>query len=167
LLDVPLAVLGSKRLSNADLGLAQHADVMETILAELGIDTDGMHGKRLDRTSRELAVAQRGDETYQKTISEIRKYDATFDHEHAFSGFVTAGRTENWKYVSGEQEAALYRLPTEDTDVTSRYPEIETRLAEQLDQWQHRHGGRIESDTRAEFDDEIQERLADLGYVVD
>lgn len=67
----------------------------------------------MTRVPPEIAVAQRGAATRRRTIEEIRKYDPAFTHEHDLPGFVTALRTEEWKYVSSDGERALYRLPVE------------------------------------------------------
>jgi len=167
LMEVPIAVRGSESLTGIEFGLAQHSDIMKTILAELGADTEGIQGKRLDRTSRETAYAQRGPETYQKTLAEIESHNPEFDNDHIFSGFVTAARTEKWKYVSGENETALYQLPTENEDVKSTNPERTDRFKKRLAEWLAAQGETEESTAEAEFDDAVQDRLSDLGYIVD
>lgn len=167
LLRVPIGVRGSEFLADVDFGLAQHTDIMQTILAELGVDTTGMDGIRLDRTSRETAYAQRGAETYQKTIDEVESYNPAFDHEQLFDGFVTAARTDEWKYVSGEDASALYCLPDEAVDVTESNPEVHARLEQRLEEWVAAHSELNEADTNAEFDEDVQNHLADLGYIVD
>ena len=165
LLEVPIAVLGSETLSDADVGLAQHADFMQTILAELGIDTDEMNSQRLDKSPREVAVAQRGGETREKTVSEVRDRQPGFDHEHAFPGFSTALRSADWKYVSAEDDIALYELPREDENVASEHQDVVRRFENRLAEWNAEHGQLVKSDEAADFDDDVQERLADLGYV--
>lgn len=167
LIKVPVAVRGSEYLAGIDLGLSQHADIMQTILAELGAETDGMQGKLLHETSREMAVAQRGAETYQKTLSEVKKHNPEYDHEHVFSGFVTALRTNEWKYVSGENESALYKLPVENEDVAASHPDIVDRFESELDQWLEEHDRAVHSTGSAEFDEDVKSQLADLGYIVD
>lgn len=167
LIEVPVVVQGSEYLSGADLELSQHADIMQTILAELGIDTAGMHGKQLDRTTREVAVSQRGAETHEKTLGEVRSHNPSFDHEHVFPGFVTALRTEDWKYVSAEEESVLYRLPVEDEDVKAEHPAVVDEFEERLSGWMEEHGKPVDSSANAEFDDDVKTRLADLGYVVE
>lgn len=166
LVEVPIAVRGSEYLAGADVGLAQHADVIQTILAELGVDTDGMQGQRVDQSPREMAVTQRGGETYRKTMDEVRESAPDFDHEHVFPGFVTALRTDDWKFVSGDDGTALYDLPVEDENVAAAHPSVVDRFESEVDDWLDGHG-RHESTATAEFDDEIRARLADLGYVVD
>lgn len=167
LIEVPIAVRGSESLANIEFGLAQHADIMETLLAELGVDTDGMQGIRLDRSSRQLAIAQRGAETYDKTIAEVETYNPDFGNEHILPGFVTAARTTDWKYVTNERTAVLYELPKEDEDVSSEYPEVGNRLEKELDEWFAEYGDLEETTETAEFDEAVENRLADLGYIID
>jgi len=164
LIEVPVAVRGSEALAGADLGLAQHADVVETILAELGVDTGGMQGLRLDESAREAAVAQRGPETYETTMAEVRSHDPGFDHDHALAGFVTAYRTADWKYVSGDGEAVLYDLPAENEDVAAAHPAVADRLRARLDAWLDEYDDPVLSEAEAEFDPDVRDRLADLGY---
>lgn len=167
LVRVPIAVRGSDYLAGSDIELSQHADVMQTILSELGVDTDGMQGQRLDESPREMAVAQRGAKTHRKTFDEVRKHNPEFDHEHVIPGFVTAIRTKNWKYVSGNERAALYDLPHEDEDVAPKYVSIVDLFEKRLDEWETNHGDVVESNSSAEFDANVRRRLADLGYIVD
>lgn len=165
LIRVPLAVRGSDRLAGVDLGLAQHADIMTTLLDELGADTDGMQGIRLDEAERTRAVAQRGARTHQKTMDAIRKHTERFDHDHVLPGFLTAVRTDEWKYVSDDEDARLYSLPAEDQDVASAHPEVVDQLDAWLAEWLDRHGKTVRSERKASFDEDVQQLLADLGYV--
>ena len=126
-----------------------------------------MQGTLLHEDSREFAVAQRGAETYEKTVEEVRTHDPDFDHDHAFSGFVTALRSEEWKYVAGDEERALYDLPVETEDVSAANPTVADEFATRLDDWLADHEGDHHSSAEAEFDDEVKQQLADLGYVVD
>lgn len=167
LTEVPIAVLGSDALSGADVGVAQHADFMQTILSEVGVDTAGMGGQRLDEAPRRIAVTQRGDETYSKTMAEVRTHDSDFDPDHVVPGFVTALRSDDWKYVSNGDDAALYRLPDETEDVASVNADTIERFEAYLRDWEEDHGTLVESNESAEFDDAVQSRLEDLGYVTE
>jgi len=166
LIEVPIAVRGSHALAGRTLGLAQHADVLQTLLAELGVDTAGMDGRRLDEGAPDVAVAQRGGETCQKTMNEIHKHDPSFEHGHVVPGFVTAYRTDEWKLVAGERDALLYELPDEGTDVSGRSPDTAAHLGEQLTAWLAERDT-VRTTASAEFDDRVREQLADLGYVVE
>jgi arylsulfatase A-like enzyme len=167
LINVPVAVRGSDALAGVDLGLAQHADVMQTILAELGADVEGMQGVRLDESTRDMAVAQRGPETYEKTLDAVREHTPEFEHDHALAGFATALRTAEWKYVAGDEERVLYRLPDESEDVSAENLDVVKRFERRLSEWRETHDRDLQSGERAEFDDDVKRQLADLGYVVD
>jgi len=165
LIKVPIAVRGSDFIAEARGDLIQHTDVMQTILTELGIETSGMQGYNLDENVRGMAVAQRGEETYQKTMSEIREYDANFDHDHVLPGFVTALRTKTWKYVSSGQDANLYRLPDENTNVSDQYSNVAKRFKHHMSKWHDEYGDTVLSNKQAGFDQEAKDLLADLGYI--
>lgn len=167
LVRVPLAVRGSEAIANAEMDLAQHADVMQTILTELGVDTEGMHGRDLATGPREFAVAQRGAETRETTLKEVRSHNPDFENEYEMAGFVTMLRTADWKYVRGEERSVLYDLPDETTDVSSANPDVVEGFESKYEAWMAEHGQRIESTTRREFDDGVKRQLADLGYVVE
>lgn len=167
LIEVPVAVRGSEYLAGSETGLAQHADIMQTILAELDADTTGMQGCRLDETPRRMAVAQRGGQTHEKTLDEVGEYAPGFGHEHVPSGFATALRTDDWKYISAADEARLYRLPVETEDVASDHPDVVGKFEARFEEWMDSHGEPVESTKSIEFDESVQEHLADLGYVVE
>jgi len=167
LIRVPIAVRGSERLSGIEFGLSQHTDVMQTLLAELGIETDGMQGERLDLGSREMAIAQRGDETYQKTTDAVAEHDPTFGNEHIIPGMLTAARTDEWKYVTNGETAVLYELPDEEEDVSARHPAVADHLETELDDWLDEYGTLEEATGSADFDEDVADQLADLGYIVD
>lgn len=167
LIEVPVAVRGSELLANTEFGLAQHGDIMQTLLAELDIDTDGMQGQRLDLGTREMAVAQRGEQTYRKTTDAVRAHDPEFGNEHVLPGLLSAARTDDWKYITNEETAVLYDLPDEEEDVSPEYPAVVDGLDARLDDWLAQYGALEEATGSAEFDDDVADRLADLGYIVE
>jgi uncharacterized sulfatase len=167
LLRVPLVVRGSERLANADLSLAQHTDVMQAILEDLGADTDGMCGRPLTDGSPDCVVAQRGAETREKTLDHIRKTVPDFDHDRGQAGLVTAYRTADWKYVGGDDSAFLYELPDEVTDHSAERPDLVERFGKEVESWLAAHGEPLRNDAAAEFEADVQQRLADLGYVTE
>ena len=167
LIDVPIAIRGSERLRDANLTMAQHIDVMQTALDELGVDTDGMHGRSLPTETPEYAITQRGEETRQQTYTKAREYNEEFDPECVQSGFVTAYRTPEWKFIDSDDAPVLYDLPNERTDVSSEFPDVTADLEDALSTWMNDYAERVITSKRAEFDADVEERLTDLGYVVD
>lgn len=167
LINVPVAIYGSEQLAKLDLTMSQHIDIMQSILTHLDINTDGMQGIDLSEQSRTYAFAQRGSATTQKTLEEIRKYNTEFQHEDVLEGFVTAVRTNDWKYVTNGSEQKLYKIPDEDEDVSQQHEDIVNDLDSVLKEWSEKHSQIMHSDEQSEFDPEVKEHLADLGYIVD
>lgn len=165
LISVPLVVRGSEYLKDMDDQLIQHVDVLQGLMNELDIPTDGMHGITLPEESRQFTISQRGRQTKQKTLDRIHEFNPEFDHEHVHSGLTTALRTEDWKYIRGDEGTTLYELPNEEIDRLDEYPnrtdEFDTGLAE----WIKKYGQPLYSEERSEFSSDVQDRLADLGYV--
>ena len=167
LVEVPIAIRGSEQLRDADLTMAQHVDVMQTLLNELGVDTGGMHGRVFPEDTPEFAVTQRGEKTRQQTYEKAREYDAEFDPSRVRYGLVTVYRTPEWKLVDGDDSTALYELPDERTDVSGKFPDLAADLADSLSAWKDEYADPVTSTKRAEFDDDVKDRLSDLGYVVE
>jgi uncharacterized sulfatase len=167
LLEVPLLVRGSKRLLEADLSLAQHADVMQEILTELGVDTEGMCGRPLVDGGPDVAVAQRGAATKRRTYERVRETTADFEHEATQRGLVTALRTADWKYLRGADSERLHALPDEETDRSAAHPDRLAALRRRLDEWEATVPDPVEGGADVEFEADVEARLADLGYVTD
>jgi uncharacterized sulfatase len=167
LLNVPVLVRGSERLAGADLSMAQHVDIMQEILTELGVDTEGMCGRPLVDGSPDTVVAQRGAETMNRTLSKLRKTNPEFEHEKVQRGLVTAFRTRDWKYLRGADSEFLYELPDEETDRATEEPERLAEFRERLDEWETSIGDPEISETGVEFGASVEQQLADLGYITD
>ena len=165
LISVPLVVRGSEYLKDMDDQLIQHVDVLQTLMNELDVPTDEMHGITLSEESREFTISQRGRQTKQKTFDRVHEFNPEFDHEHVHSGLTTALRTRSWKYVSGDGGATLYELPNEEIDQIDEYPDRADEFDAQLAEWMKEHGQPLYSEERSEFSSDIQDRLADLGYI--
>lgn len=167
LIQVPIIVRGSDQLMSIDEHLIQHIDVLQTILDEVGVPTEGMHGITLPDDSRKFTITQRGSETAEKTLKHIREENSGFTHNLVQSGLVTALRTEDWKLITNGENTDLFHLPNEYNDVSSDYPEYSKELSQKLDNWMEQFGAPIDSNTRAMFSEEVQQQLTNLGYIVD
>lgn len=167
LINVPVAIYGSEQLAKLDLHMSQHIDIMQSILTHLDVNTKGMQGIDLSEQSRTYAFAQRGSATTQKTLQEIRKDNPEFQHEDVLEGFVTAVRTNDWKYVTNGSEKKLYKIPDEDKDVSQQNVDVVNDLNSVLKKWSEKYNQTMDSDEQSKFDSEVKERLTDLGYVVD
>lgn len=165
LISVPLVVRGSKSLRKIDNQMIQHVDVLQTLMDELDVSTKGMHGLTLSKESREFTVSQRGQQTMQKTLNRVREFNPKFDHERVYSGLTTALRTRDWKYISGDEEAALYELPNECANQLGDLPDHADKFDACLNEWMKEYGQPVYSDRSSEFSSTVKDRLADLGYV--
>lgn len=165
LLRVPLVIRGAPSLVDVDYTNVQHADVMQALLAELGADTEGMSGRSLTDGGPSFAVAQRGAQTRERTLTKIRETVPEFDHPAAQAGLVSVLRTADWKYSRGSDSAVLYRLPDESTDLASTEPDRVATFDERLEAWLTEHGQPEYTAESADFEDGVKDRLSDLGYV--
>jgi uncharacterized sulfatase len=167
LLRVPLVIRNAPSLVDVDYTNVQHTDVMQALLAELGADTEGMCGRPLRGDGPDFAVAQRGAQTRERTLAKIRETVPDFDHPQAQAGLVSVFRTADWKYSRGSDQAFLYRLPDESTDLAAAEPARAAAFEDRLDAWLEENGQPVFTEETAEFDATIKDRLSDLGYVTD
>lgn len=164
---VPLVVSGVDGLSDATGGLVQHVDVMQTLLAELGLSSDALHGEDLRTERRERAVTQRGEETCRKTLEKVREYEPNYRNEHVHESMLTALRGEQYKYLESGDTERLYELPDETRDVSQAHPDVRDQFESELSAWFEEYGDPVEADSDAEFSEATRERLRQLGYVVE
>jgi uncharacterized sulfatase len=167
LVNVPLVVHGLPALVGQSEELVQHSDLMRTLLEVMDIPTGGIDGVDLTRSSRDIAVSQRGDATYTNTIERLIDINADFDTERFSKGLLTGIRTDRFKMINEHDGRLLYELPDEATDVSDRYPNHRDRLEGALDEWLAEHDERVHTSTSAEFSSGAEQRLRDLGYIVD
>jgi len=75
-------------------------------------------------------------------------------------------RTNEWKLVFAPEDKKLYRVDKtlDETDVSDQYPDVTRGLAEVVNEITRDFTGSDEQE-RTEVDDEIEDRLRDLGYV--
>lgn len=165
LISVPLIVRGSESLLQIDDQLVQHIDILQTIMNELNISTEDMHGIDLSEESRDFTISQRGKQTKEKTLRRIHEINPEFKHQDLHSGLTTALRTKNWKYIRGDERAVLYELPDEQINRINEHPDHATKFDTHLDEWMDEFGQPLYSNKRSEFSSSVQQRLADLGYV--
>jgi len=163
---VPLVVYGNEALSEYDGDRLQHADVMETLLAETGVDTSGMHGIDLRDETRQYAITQRGARRYRKNIDVITDHNDAFDASGYHDGTVTLLRDESFAYLDSADGRSLYRLPDEDRSVSAEYPEKVATYDSALEDFLEEYGESIASEPGrdGEFSEEMKQQLVDLGY---
>ncbi|WP_121823385.1 sulfatase [Halostella salina] len=163
---VPAVVHGMDALTDHDGELLQHADLMETILREVGADTDGMQGIDMRSETRDHAVLQRGWKRAKKNVETFREFDPEFDADRYHTGQLHALRTARFKYQRGDDGGELLRLPDEERDVTAEHPEVAAEMEATLSEWLETVGQPVSDEQReGSFSDEMRDQLADLGYI--
>lgn len=163
---VPLVVHGSEALANVAAGPLQHADVMRTLLEIVDVPAEGIQGRDLRRDRRAFAVIQRGGDRACRNLDRIAALDERFDPSRYHRAPLSAIRTGEFKLLSSEDGVELYRLPDEETDVSTAYPHVTERLKSELEDWLERTG-RAAGEVEASFSEDMESQLADLGYVVE
>ncbi|WP_144797973.1 sulfatase [Halorubrum depositum] len=164
--NVPLVVAGLDGLSGDHSGVVQHADVMRTIVAELGLDVPVPIGRDIRTDPRAVAFTQRGEPRSATKIEELRRHNPSFDASRFLTGVVTSARTTEHRYQRGDDRADLFRLPDESADVSESAPDVAERLAGETDSWLATHGAPGDSRERtADFSPEMAKQLEDLGYL--
>jgi uncharacterized sulfatase len=166
LTDVPLLIHGLDGLDDTDGDLVQHADVMQMLVNECGLDVDVPIGRDIRTTPREVAVTQRGDVRAQKNLDRLRELNPDFDTSRFKAGPVTSVRTHEYRYHRDSAGGELFELSDESTDVSAEHPAVRSRLDEQLDAWLTSFGEpQSQSSKRAEFSESTKRQLEDMGYL--
>jgi uncharacterized sulfatase len=155
---VPLVVDGL----DADVnGVVQHIDVMKTLVAMAGGQTEQFQGIDLRTQQREYAISQRGPTDFQRFL----RYNEEFDTSRFPASLTSTFRDTEFRYLIADDRSELYRLPNEKTDVSDRHPEVNEKMASFASEWLETEGtpaGTAESDRMTE---EMRRQLRDLGYL--
>ena len=163
---VPLVVSGVSGLAGTHDGIVQHADAMQTVLSEAGIEADVPVGVDLRDESREFAVTQRGGDRAAEKLEAIGILDPSFDAARYHVGDLTSLRTPEYRYAESESGRELFELPDETYDVGDERPDVRGDLADRCASWLTTFGTpRSQREERSEFDDSMAAHLRDLGYL--
>ena len=163
LVHVPLVVYGFGDLVGRSDELVQHVDLVRTLLERVGGRTEGLQGYDLRERSRDFAISQAGPGT-SDGLDIIQSHDGSFDRSAFHESALTALRSTAFKYQRSDDRSELFELPDETEDVSSLHPETVAEFDAYLTEWLTEHEGRSIERTEAQFDDEVRQRLADLGY---
>ncbi|RRJ31399.1 sulfatase [Halocatena pleomorpha] len=169
LIHVPLIVYGSEEMLDYAGETIQHIDVMKTLLESIGSDTSQLQGIDLRNETRTHTITQRGPCRRQRTLDAYREFNPDFDVSRYLPGMLTAIRTTKFKYLKGENDSRLYRLPDENTDVAAYYDNVTQQFDEKLTRWWE-HSGKPITDSEpidSAFTEALREQLTDLGYFVE
>lgn len=162
LLHVPTVTHGLPDTVGGTSQPVQHVDFVRTILESVGVETDQFEGVNLAETEREYAVAQRAarDGDREKLLDRNPDFDVGRYRWDALNCIHDGA----FKFVTGEAGSELFELPDEHTDRSEEYPDVASRMERELaDRLPEFASG--EADERAEFDDEMRERLEHMGYL--
>jgi len=158
-LNVPMVLNGIDGL--ADEGLVQHADVVRTLVELVGGETETIQGVDLREERREYAISQ----SPQDSLDPLLEHNPDFDASQFPAEPYSVIQDGEFKYVGLSEEPRLYRLPDESENVADDHPEIAEELGAELADWLETEGQRAGRGDAIETDEEIQSRLADLGYL--
>jgi len=163
LLHVPMVVRGLDGVGERTGDIVQHVDVMQTILNRIGVSTDQFQGVDLTEEARQYAVAQRGPRT--DDIERLRSLNPSYDTSRFHEPMLHTIRSLEYKYMKSADRAELFAVPDETTDVQADEPEVADRLDEALEQWLRTiDSGDVRGES-AEFTDEMEDQLRQLGYL--
>lgn len=164
LVHVPMVVHGAEEFVGRGDDLVQQIDVMQTLMAMAGIESDQFQGIDLRTDRREFAVSQRGDGGREGT-AKILEHNPTFDTSPFHAAELVALRTTEFKYQRSADRAELFLLPDEVTDRSATYPDLVERFGSLLDEWEADHLGTAVEDREAAFSTATKQHLADMGYL--
>lgn len=169
--NVPAVVHGLPSLTDVDGDtVVQHVDVMRALLGAAGASDGtlaGFQGRDPRSDPRTYAVSQRGTDTYETAMAQLRERDPESDLDRFHPGLLHAVRDERFKLLRSERGEELYELPDERTDVRATYPSVADGHGAVLDRFLTRVGERRSTDEQREMSDGMRDQLADLGYVTD
>lgn len=167
--NVPMVVHGLPSLTELPSEqLVQHTDIMRALLREAGADTDtlaGMEGDDPRIARREFALSQRGADSFETALSEVRKHDENVSAERFHPGLLHAVRSSDYKFLRSERGEELFALPDETENLLEDHPDIAGKHRSFLEAKDERVD-RTESSTERELSDAMQRQLEELGYVV-
>lgn len=163
---VPLVVHSDEwDLSDRVTDPVQHMDVMKTILAHVGADTEQFQGVDLRTEHREYAVTQCGGARSRMALDRYEKHNPDFERERFYESDVTGIRDGSHRYERSDERTALYRLPG-DTPVSDAPPDIRNRFEEVYERLQNEVGTSVaQSQRQEEMDEGMQQHLEELGYL--
>ncbi|KYH24898.1 sulfatase [Halalkalicoccus paucihalophilus] len=168
LLHVPLiAHYPGQNTSKENNNLVEIRDIYSTSLSLANINIPSYDGisdfDLLDNSSRdavfgEYRYPQPDMNSLEQSVSDLR------DNYRELDQTLRSIRTDNWKLIETEQgETLLYKSTDEFTELSSNYPEIVSKLRDEMEQ----EGILLNRDEKKdiEISNKNKERLEDLGYI--
>lgn len=161
--NIPLIITGLDGLPNS--GLIQHADVMRMLCDDLGIEHPIPVGKDIRKEPRQFAVTQRGGARTRKKLEQICEYNSNFLSDKFHKDDLTSIRTQKWRYQSSGKRSELFDISDEITDVSHVYSDVTSRFESVYQDWIDEFSHPVGRTGTAEFGDEMEDQLRDLGYL--
>ena len=158
-LNVPMVISGVSDLSEP--GIVQHSDVVKTLLEIAGADTETIQGVDLRSERREYAISQSGESDFQPLLDK----NPDFDESEFCTDEYSVIQDDRHKYIQRPDGPRLYKLPNEDEDVSDEQRDKSNDMDSWLTEWLRTEGSRSGSGQKAELDETMRSRLADLGYL--
>lgn len=163
---VPLVVSGVSGLQSTHDGIVQHADAVQTVLSEVDVDFDVSVGYDLRESGREFAVTQTYGGRTRKKLERVADHGYDFDTSVYHAADVTSLRTPEFRYTRSDEDEELFAVSDQTRDVGDEHPEKREEFAEMAESWLETYGQPYsEQQETAEFDESMNEHLADLGYL--
>jgi uncharacterized sulfatase len=156
--NVPLVIDG---LDVDTGGVVQHIDVMKTLVAMAGGRTEQFQGVDLRTEQREYAISQRAPTDFGRFL----QHNESFDTSRFPASLTSAFRTTEFRYLTADDRAELYRLPDEERDVSDEFPEKRRQIASFADEWLETEGTPVGTADGDRMTEEMRRQLRDLGYV--
>ncbi|ELZ23108.1 sulfatase [Halosimplex carlsbadense 2-9-1] len=161
--NVPLVVAGANEFPEA--GPIQHADVMKMLCRDLDVDHPVPVGRDLREEEREFTVVQRGGARTRNKLAQITKHNRAFPEGEYHTDDVTALFTPEWCYRRTDDDEELVARGTDEADVSDTRPTVTAELREECQRWLAEHGQPVGQTGRADFDENTEAQLRELGYL--
>lgn len=163
--NVPLVISGLDGVTGISESLIQPGDVFEMLKADCDLPITVPVGKDIRKTPRSAAVTQRGGKRAQQKIEKAREYNPEFDSKQYHEGTLTSLVTNEYRYQQSDSGSELFALPDETTDISKQKPDVMQRFQERCEMWLDEHTVSRESTGDAEFSEEMEQQLRELGYL--
>jgi uncharacterized sulfatase len=161
--NVPLVISGIDDLESSE-SLVQHTDALQLITEVCDLDIPIPAGTDIRSAERTATVTQRGGKRAQKKLQQIQEHNPTFDASQFHWDDLTSLRTTDYRYQCSDDREELFELPDETTNRSNHQPSMTDEFRQLAEEWLIEHRGSSEKE-QAEFSEQMQQQLKDLGYL--
>ncbi|AUG47476.1 hypothetical protein BVU17_08085 [Haloarcula taiwanensis] len=143
--------------------LVQHIDITKELARRAGCDDEQFQGTTPG--NREKAIIHRSSDYFEKTKHILSKYGSALETDQFHPSDTHGIRTKTHKLISSNDRTELYELPDEAKDISEHKPDVKARLSNELDSRLREFSRDQNVNSDAELDDDMKDRLSDLGYL--